>query len=83
MSYLKAKFRVGSCKGPQNFPFQETVFHPDDVPPNKRANKVRIKKFLKPENLMDKAGWDTCTTGAEGIFNNRTRVNSEHDRSNM
>jgi len=80
--YLKAKFRVGSCNGPKNFPSQETVFHPDDVPVDKRANKARVKEFLLP-NKLGSSDWDTCTTGATQSQSNRTRVNSEFDRSNM
>jgi hypothetical protein len=82
-AYLKAKFRVGSCKGPKNFESQETVFHPDDVPADKRANKMRVKKFLHPEKLVGRADWNTCTTGALEIFSKRTRVNSEFDRPKM
>ncbi len=81
--YLKAKFRIGSCKGPSNFPFSETVFHPDDVPSAKRENKMRVKKFLHPEKLVGRPDWNNKTTGALEIFSKRTRVNSEFDRSNM
>jgi hypothetical protein len=80
-AFLKAKFRVGSCKGPKNFPSTETVFHPDDVPTDKRANKMKVKQFLKPS--MGTRTWDTKTTGAMEIFSKRTAVNLEFDRSNM
>ena len=41
--FTKAKFQIGSCKGPQNFPFSTSVFHPDDVPAHKRKNKMAVK----------------------------------------
>ena len=81
--YLKAKFRIGSCKGPKNFPFSETVFHPDDVPANKRENKMKVKKFLHPEKLVGRPDWVIKTTGAMEVYSKRTRINSEFDRSNM
>ena len=81
--FLKSKFQIGSCKGPRNFPFTETVFHPDDVPADRRANKMAVKAFLKPHRVGQPALWDARTTGALEIFNTRSRINSEFDRSGM
>jgi hypothetical protein len=53
------------------------------VPSNKRENKVRVKKFLHPENLVGRPDWNTKTTGAMEVYSKRSRVNSEFDRSNM
>ncbi|GMH94522.1 hypothetical protein TL16_g12928 [Triparma laevis f. inornata] len=44
---------------------------------------MRVKKFLHPDKLVGRPAWDTKTTGALEIFSNRTRVNSEFDRSGM
>ena len=37
--FLKARFQIGSCKGPSTFKAGEHVFHPDDIPAAKMKNK--------------------------------------------
>jgi len=82
--YLKSKFQIGSCKGPSNFGFSTAVFHPDDVPAAKRLNKMAVKAWLNPEKInAARPHWNTRTTGATQSQINRTRINSEFDRSNM
>ena len=29
--FLKARFQIGSCKGPINYAASEPTFHPDDI----------------------------------------------------
>ncbi|KAJ1462931.1 hypothetical protein M885DRAFT_504382 [Pelagophyceae sp. CCMP2097] len=82
-AYLTAKFQIGSCKGPTSFQAAESVFHPDDVPTDRKQNKLDIDKFKR----------GTVEPGARGdweqsVFINkvqrrRIRVNSEFDRPNM
>lgn len=44
--YLKAKFRVGSCKGNVNFHLREHVFHSDDIPSYKKAKKREVCMYV-------------------------------------
>jgi len=36
-AYLQSKFRIGSRKGQINYGHDETVFHPDDIPTEKKT----------------------------------------------
>ena len=38
--FLKARFQIGSCKGPINYAASEPTFHPDDIPASKKASKA-------------------------------------------
>jgi hypothetical protein len=46
-SYLVARFQIGSCKGPTSYAPAETVFHPDDIPFDKKANKNAVAKWKR------------------------------------
>ena len=41
--FLKARFQIGSCKGPINYAASEPTFHPDDIPASKKASKAAAK----------------------------------------
>ena len=53
--YLKAKFQIGSCKGPTNFQVSQQVFHPDDVPPEKarKHGHIHIEDIPKEEGFFE------------------------------
>ncbi|KAJ8607166.1 hypothetical protein CTAYLR_007336 [Chrysophaeum taylorii] len=81
--FLKSKFQIGSCRGPLNYSQTETVFHPDDVPREKRGNKAQVHKWKRGGvSAGEKPLWNDsimmCSAGTR-----RVRVNSEHDRPNM
>lgn len=82
-NFLTAKFQIGSCKGPTNYNAQETVFHPDDVPPAKKENKAFVKKWKRGgSEVGERSLWNDSNFVDQFVFR-RTRVNSEHDRPNM
>ena len=79
--YLKAKFQIGSCKGPINFQVSQQVFHPDDVPPEKKSNRKEVKlwKQNNPLSLAPKP-WNVSTEFIQPP-KHRKRLNFVQDRS--
>jgi len=79
--YLKAKFQIGSCKGPINFQVSQQVFHPDDVPPEKKSNRkeVKIWKQKNPLSLAQKP-WNISTDFIQPT-KHRSFLNFVRDRS--
>eukprot|EP00968_Pinguiococcus_pyrenoidosus_P013986 scaffold1272_cov250-Pinguiococcus_pyrenoidosus.AAC.78 len=45
--FLKAKFQIGSCKGPLNYSHSEAVFHPDDIPKGVQRKKERLLEWKR------------------------------------
>ena len=79
--YLKAKFQIGSCKGPINFQVSQQVFHPDDVPPEKKNNRKEVKvwKQSNPLSLAQKP-WNISTEVIQPT-KHRSFLNFVKDRS--
>jgi hypothetical protein len=58
-SYLKAKIRIGSCKGPISYGAGQQVFHHDDIPEARRARKEEVREWAKSKILSASRGeWD-------------------------
>uniref|UniRef100_A0A6U4KM00 Uncharacterized protein n=1 Tax=Phaeomonas parva TaxID=124430 RepID=A0A6U4KM00_9STRA len=96
--YRKAKFQIGSCKGPIGFRHSETVFHPDDIPTKSRRKKEKVKEW-KQQGRSDAAArhafrhtGPTAKLGRRQHWNTsveplpphpvRCMINSVHDRAN-
>ena len=50
-SFLKAKIRIGSCKGPTTYHREQQVFHHDDIPESRRERVQEVKNWIKPRIL--------------------------------
>ena len=80
--FLKARFQIGSCKGPSNFKASEHVFHPDDIPAAKIKNKKDLRQWKSYKNqgpgvhlyFKNSVEWIIDRT------NDRTKVCGEFDR---
>jgi len=83
--YLKAKFQIGSCKGPLSFKLGEQVFHPDDIPESKQVSKKDVKAWkrrARDHRLGTQVQWDKSVEHPDPIncMRRRVRVNGEFDR---
>jgi len=57
-SFLQAKIRIGSIKGPITYKREQQVFHHDDIPEARRDRKEEVKKWLKSNILStDRKDW--------------------------
>jgi len=57
-SFLQAKIRIGSIKGPITYKREQQVFHHDDIPESRRNRKEEVKKWLKSNILStDRKDW--------------------------
>lgn len=54
-AFLRAKVRVGSCKGPTNYEFKAHVFHTDDTPA-----AVKQAKRVSSGALVGSRGCGNC-----------------------
>eukprot|EP00639_Heterosigma_akashiwo_P016240 CAMPEP_0206383778 /NCGR_PEP_ID=MMETSP0294-20121207/14175_1 /ASSEMBLY_ACC=CAM_ASM_000327 /TAXON_ID=39354 /ORGANISM="Heterosigma akashiwo, Strain CCMP2393" /LENGTH=347 /DNA_ID=CAMNT_0053833949 /DNA_START=129 /DNA_END=1172 /DNA_ORIENTATION=- len=83
--FLQPKFQIGSRKGPINYGHNETVFHPDDIPAEKKENRKQIIESKKPKTLkLAKPEWETSVYIQKKIWEDkRTRANFEHDRADL
>ena len=55
-SYLKAKIRIGSCKGPTSYNREQQVFHHDDIPESRRERVQEVQQWVKPRILSAERG---------------------------
>ena len=84
-TFLKARFQIGSCKGPTTYGPSETVFHPDDIPVDKKANKAFVNKWKRTDASPlggARPEWQQSVF-TDPVVKRRMRVNFEHDRPNM
>jgi len=84
-AYLQSKFRIGSRKGQINYGHDETVFHPDDIPTEKKKNREDVLEYKKKSHLGEgKTEWNSSVYVQKIICEDkRVRANFEHDRVNM
>jgi len=84
-TFLQSKFQIGSRKGPINYGHTETVFHPDDISAEKKANRDDIMQYKKKSVLGDsKPQWNSSVYVQKKICEDkRIRANFEHDRAHM
>lgn len=78
--YTKAKFRIGSCRGPQNFKRGDTIFHKDDVPADRLARKQEVMNWKKKASRLVGPGrsqWNSSMAWEQRRL--RLRVISEGD----
>ncbi len=45
--YLRAKVKIGSCKGPVTYKAEQQVFHHDDVPDYARTRKEEVIEWVR------------------------------------
>ena len=82
--FLKARFQIGSCKGPINYAASEPTFHPDDIPASKKASKAASLKWARGGTFPgEKSLWNASSAGHlySKKFGLRTRINADHDRA--
>ena len=76
--FLKAKFQIGSCKGPINHAPDVAFFHPDDIPSEKKANRIEVVRAAKPDLLGQyRPGWNSTVGNVEPLCLRRMHTNSE------
>mmetsp|Transcript_24160 Transcript_24160/g.33132 ORF Transcript_24160/g.33132 Transcript_24160/m.33132 type:complete len:318 (+) Transcript_24160:24-977(+) len=80
--YLKATIKIGSSKGPISYSHNQTVFHHDDIPEQKRLRRNEIKNFLKSRILsVDKDTWNKSNQIEKPVYESRKMENFVHDRT--
>ncbi len=81
--YLRAKIKIGNCKGPVSYNLDQTVFHHDDIPEDRRVRHTEIKHWLKSNLLSDdRPGWHKSTDAGVPVCERRKMENFANDRSN-
>ena len=81
-TYLKARFQIGSCKGPTQYGAAEAVFHPDDIPAASKAAKASAIKWARGgTDYGEKSLWNNSAATGVKRFGLRTRINADHDRA--
>ena len=87
-TYLVAKIRIGSNKGPVTYARDQQVFHHDDIPEARRARKEEVKQWLKSKILSEeRKEWrkstalDTKDGYGYPICDRRSAENFVKDRS--
>ena len=72
-------------QGPDHVWTGETVFHPDDIPVDKKANKAFVNKWKRTDASPlggARPEWQQSVF-TDPVVKRRMRVNFEHDRPNM
>lgn len=81
--FLRASIKIGNAKGPTNYQHSQTVFHHDDIPPDKRNRKHDVLEWKKSKILsIDKHNWNQSNQTDIPFCERRTMENHVHDRSN-
>jgi hypothetical protein len=84
-SFLKAKIRIGSCKGPVSYTPEQAVFHHDDIPEKARKRASEIREWAKAKTLsIERKIWTKSTKPKGEAFDpveRRTMENYARDRS--
>ena len=80
--FLKARFQIGSCKGPSTFKAGEHVFHPDDIPAAKMKNKHDLRQWKSYKNPGPgvPVSFDNSVEWIIDRTNDRTKLMGEFDR---
>ncbi len=80
--YLKAKIQIGNCKGPVSYKLEQTVFHHDDIPDDRRQRHNEINHWLKSKLLSeDRPAWKKTTDPGNPVCERRRMENFANDRS--
>lgn len=80
---MRAKIKIGNCKGPVSYNLNQTVFHHDDIPDDRRQRHTEIKHWLKSKVLSEeRSGWQKSTDAGNPVCVRRTMENFANDRSN-
>ena len=81
--HLHARLQIGSVKGPISYkPFQ-TVFHQDDIPPERRTRKNEVTKWLSNKLLStDPPSWNKSIEIIKKPWDKRRSGIPPNDRSN-
>ncbi|CAM9525130.1 unnamed protein product, partial [Choristocarpus tenellus] len=80
--FLKAKFQIGSVKGPKTFGCSQTVFHRDDISAERRERKKEVNQWKESKILLKgkPPGWrSSVSLSAERLVEPRTRANYDLD----
>lgn len=80
--FLKAKIRIGSCKGPVSYPAKINVFHHDDIPQKARDRALDVKEWARSK-LLDENNtkWNNVTNLNIPLCERRSMENFIRDRS--
>eukprot|EP01038_Epipyxis_sp_PR26KG_P006780 gene6780-9287_t len=81
-SYLKAKIQIGNTKGPLSYNRDQSVFHYDDIPIDKRNRRNEVKNWKKSKLLSEETpAWNQSVQRKVILCDRRTTENFIHDRS--
>lgn len=84
-NFLKAKIRIGSCKGPVSYTAEQVVFHHDDIPEKARRRAADVREWAKPKILSaERKDWTKSTKPKGEAFDpveRRTMENFARDRT--
>ena len=80
--FLKAKIRIGSCKGPVSYNAKINVFHHDDIPHKARERALEVKEWARSK-LLDENNmkWNNGTDLNIPLCERRSMENFIRDRS--
>jgi hypothetical protein len=79
--FLKKKIQIGSSSGLVNFTARQTVFHHDDVSPEKRARRSEVRAWAKQDALVTvQSGWNKSTDPQNPVCERRKMENFANDR---
>ena len=81
--YLKAKIQIGNCKGPTDYSLNQTVFHHDDVPKDRRKRVEEIKEYARKKILDEAPTWSKSSKPEKPVCERRSMENYAQDRSHQ